>query len=63
MGTKKITNVEPEKNNAPIWQDFLTINLKMKTSDVFKDGTLNEEEEADEDAEKILAEKKFPWHC
>jgi len=63
MGTKKITNVQPETNNAPNWQDFLTINLKMKTSDVFKDGTLTPEEEEDENAEQLLAEKKFPWHC
>lgn len=44
--------------------DFLMINLKMKASEAFKDGELTpEEEEAAEDPEVLLKEKKFPWHC
>lgn len=33
------------------WKEFLTINLKMKTSDAFKDGELTPEQEDEEDAE------------
>jgi hypothetical protein len=43
----------------------LTINLKMKTSDVFKDCELTTEEEKLEEEEAIAAkaeEMKFAWH-
>ena len=40
-------------------QEFI-INLKMKTSDAFKDG---EPPEDAEDPEKAAEELKFPWHC
>jgi adenylate kinase family enzyme len=43
-----------------IWKDYLSINLKMKTSDVFKDGEPAEDAEDAEEAAKAL---KFPWHC
>jgi adenylate kinase len=38
----------------------LTINLKIKTSDVFKDG---EPPEDAEDAEEAAKKLKFPWHA
>lgn len=43
-------------------------NLKMKSSDLFKDGELTPEQEADEnleeeDKEEILKSLKFAWHC
>lgn len=44
MGTKKITHIEPlPSDQAPVWQDRLTLNLKMKTSDAFKDPELTPE--------------------
>lgn len=43
-----------------IWKEFMLINLKMKTSDVFKDGEAPEDaEDPEAEAEKL----KFPWHC
>jgi hypothetical protein len=46
-------------NNSD-WQEFLNINLKMKTSVAFKDGEPPEDaEDPEEEAKKL----KFPWHC
>ena len=62
MGTGKIALDAPEVPGTT--DDFLTINLKMKVSEAFKDGELTpEEEENADDAEALLKEKKFPWHC
>jgi len=47
-------------SDSIIWKDFLMINLKMKTSDVFKDG---EPAEDAEDPEAAALKLKFPWHC
>ena len=46
----------------------MRVNLKMRTSDCFKDGVLTEAEENDEtleeeDKEQLLKDRKFPWHC
>jgi hypothetical protein len=38
----------------------LSINLKVRSSDVFKDG---EPAEDAEDQEAAAAALKFPWHC
>lgn len=47
-------------SNSIIWKDFLMINLKMKSSDVFKNlEWKGEEDPSPEDEEKL----KFPWHC
>jgi adenylate kinase len=43
IGTKKISHIQPKKDHTAYWNDFLTINLKIKTSDVFKDGELTPE--------------------
>lgn len=50
--------------NAPEWHYRLLTNLKMKASDLFKDGELTPEQEADEnledeDKEEILKSLKF----
>lgn len=66
MGTGQVENIESQKDdNAPIWQDALTINLKMKTSDAFKDPELTPEQEEgleEEEKEALLKSLKFPWH-
>jgi len=61
IGTGKVRNMEADDiADSIIWKDFLSINLKMKTSDVFKDGEAAEDaEDAEGDADKL----KFPWHC
>jgi adenylate kinase len=38
----------------------MTINLKMKTSDAFKDKELPEGEE---ETEELMAKLRFPWRC
>jgi len=47
------------------WSKFLTINLRMKCSDVFKDADLDSKEEAFEEEEQTarLETLKFPWHA
>ena len=57
IGTGTVTPGNP-KSESPK-QEFL-INLKMRTSDAFKDG---EPPEDAEDPEKAAQELKFPWHC
>jgi hypothetical protein len=42
------------------WSEFLSINLKMKPSDVLKDEEPPEDAEDPEEAAKAL---RFPWHC
>ena len=62
IGTGQWKNFEPKEiSNSILWKEFLMINLKMKTSDVFKDlePPASEEEPTEED----LAKLKFPWHC
>lgn len=65
MGTDKVEHIEPVKENQPVWQDRFGTNLKMKTSDAFRDGELTaqqEEELEEEEKEKLLKDLKFPWH-
>ena len=62
IGTGQINHFEEnEIADSIIWKDYLSINLKMKTSDVFKDGEPPEDFEGDADEE--AAKLKFPWHC
>ena len=62
IGTGQINNFEAKDiADSIIWKDYLNINLKMKTSDAFKDGEVPEEFEGDPDEE--AAKLKFPWHC
>jgi len=42
-------------------REFLFLNLKMRTSDAFKDGEVPED--AGEEAEEMAKKLKFPWHC
>jgi len=61
IGTGQVQNFEDKQiADSIIWKDFLNINLKMKTSDVFRDGEPPEEAE---DPEAEAAKLKFPWHC
>jgi hypothetical protein len=49
-------------SHIPIEQkEFLHINLKMRSSDAFKDGEVPED--AGEEAEELAKKLKFPWHC
>ena len=60
MGTNQVVGDYPMQVEGEDWQEFLSINLKMKTSDVFKDGEPPEDaEDPEEEAKKL----KFPWHC
>ena len=61
IGTGKWKNFESKEiSNSIIWKDFLMVNLKMKSSDVFRDlEWKGEEEPSEEDQAKL----KFPWHC
>ena len=60
MGTGKVKHVEKEDvADSILWKDFISINLKMKSSDVFKDKEPPEGEEEEADPAKF----KFPWHC
>jgi adenylate kinase len=60
IGTGKVKNCEKDEiSDSILWKDFMAINLKMKTSDVFKDKDPPEGEEEEVDASKF----KFPWHC
>lgn len=44
-----------------IWKDFLSVNLKMRSSAVFKD---KEPEEGEDPEDPEVAKRlKFPWHC
>jgi adenylate kinase len=60
IGTGKVELIEPHEISESIrWKDFMLINLKMKSSDVFKDGEPAEDaEDPEAEAEKL----KFPWH-
>jgi len=61
VGTGQVQNLEADDiADSIIWKDYLSINLKMRTSDVFKDG---EPAEDAEDPEAEAALLKFPWHC
>lgn len=62
VGTGQWKNFTPnEISNSIIWKEFMMINLKMKTSDVFKD--LEPPAGDEEPTEEELAKLKFPWHC
>jgi len=64
MGTSAMDRDVVEEADWSSWSKFLTINLRMKTSDVFKDAELTTEEEKleEEDQAAKLEEAKFPWH-
>jgi len=50
IGTGQFKNfTDKEISNSIIWKDFLMIDLKMKSSDVFKDLEWKGEEEASEE--------------
>jgi len=59
IGTKDIESVSYE-SVPDEWKEFLNINLKMKTSVLFKD---HEPPEDAKDPEEEAKKLKFPWHC
>ena len=63
MGTGQVdSRGESAYSHYPREQrEFLFINLKMRTSDAFKDGEVPED--AGEEAEELAKKLKFPWHC
>ena len=66
LGTGKIASVEEGSvSSEGGWKEMLTINLRMKASDAFKAMAMTAEELEleQEDADKLLEEKKFPWHA
>ena len=67
VGTGQTQNFQSSDiSDSIFWKDFLSINLKMRTSDVFKDGTLPEDYDAEKtgiEPEAMEEKLKFPWHC
>lgn len=61
MGTGEVRHFESKEiANSVYWKERLTVNLKMKTSDAFRDNEAPEDAELDDAAQEAL---KFPWHC
>ena len=60
MGTAESESANYVDVKDNLWSDFLTLNLKMKSSPVMKDEDPPEDAEDPEEAAKAL---KFPWHC
>lgn len=60
IGTGETESVKFEDVKDQEWAEFLTLNLKMKPSDVLKDEEPPEDADDPEEAAKAL---KFPWHC
>lgn len=50
-----------EISDSIIWKDFLSVNLKMKSSMIFKDKEAAEGEDIEDAA--VAKRLKFPWHC
>jgi adenylate kinase len=60
MGTGEAESVKFDDVKHHEWAEFLTLNLKIRSSDVLKDEEPPEDAEDPEEAAKAL---KFPWHC
>lgn len=60
MGTKETTSVPFEEVKKHEWAEFLTLDLKMRASDILKD---DEPPEDAENPEELAEQLKFPWHC
>lgn len=62
VGTGQVQYQEPDDiADSIIWKDLLSINLKMKSSIVFKDKEPAEGEDIEDPA--VAKRLKFPWHC
>jgi adenylate kinase len=63
IGTGKVNNrgFQAYSHLTLDQKEFLSINLKMRATDAFKDGEVPED--AGDDAEEIAKKLKFPWHC
>ena len=60
IGTAEVESVSFDDVKQHDWAEVLTLDLKMRSSDVMKDGEPPEDAEDPEEAAKRL---KFPWHC
>ena len=59
IGTGEIESASFDEVKHQEWSEVLTLNLRMRSSDVMKDGEPPEDAEDPEEAAKLL---KFPWH-
>ena len=59
IGTGESETVGFDEVRQHDWAEVLTLNLKMRSSEVMKDGEPPEDAEDPEEAAKLL---KFPWH-
>jgi adenylate kinase len=60
MGTAEAVSVPFDEVKQHEWAEFLTLDLKMRASDILKD---DEPPEDAEDPEELAKQLKFPWHC
>lgn len=60
IGTAQVDSVRFDDVKQHDWAEVLTLNLKMRSSDVMKDGEPPEDAEDPDEAAKRL---KFAWHC
>lgn len=60
MGASETVSVPFDEVKNHEWAEFLTIDLKMRPSDILKD---DEPPENAEDPEEMAKQLKFPWHC
>ena len=62
VGTGLVQHQDTDEiSDSIIWKDFLSMNLKMKSSMVFKDKEAAEGEDIEDPA--VAKRLKFPWHC
>lgn len=59
MGAKETVSVPFDDVKKQEWAEFLTLDLKMRASDVLKD---DEPPEDAENPEELAEQLKFPWH-
>lgn len=59
MGAKETVSVAYDDVKKQEWAEFLTLDLKMRASDVLKD---DEPPEDAENPEELAEQLKFPWH-
>jgi len=60
IGTGDSESIELDSVIDEDWAEYFNVNIKIKTSPVFKDG---EPPEDAEDPEAAALALKFPWHC
>ena len=62
VGTGLVQKLDTDEiSDSIIWKDLLSVNLKMKSSLVFRDKEPAEGEDPEDPA--VMKRLKFPWHC